>query len=730
MDESMCQGAAGSDESKNLLVVGVMVQPSTVLARRRREFNTLDQPLYLPADLHRGIHVSSCGHPMHVHCWKLYYIKVIQKEQRRNYRMRQGTNIDVERSEYLCPLCECICNDAVPLLPPPTQPLFGGSITQGDILVTPQQWLHGLHVIHTNKVARTVHASAPELSDSLSDEEDSTAVAGVWLPPDLPSVTSRLTSDMNSSCAASNFLKMFTSEYNTTMSNLLPTSDQVMWDFAHSIFRHGLDQNPNLADERILGCTLASLAYTIRSHEEVQRYEGRALLTGISSRQHLFLSSLTATAAYIPSNQCSKQMPQVSTSAAVCVLRDVLGASSVTLLEMDCFSAAVSLVLLLPGIFSPTHATAKGGLQDQYVLQLCFLGHIVQLLLTYDRTFPEDQTPMEDTDEVQEAVLGSWVAAEEEDPMDKECEDSSGSEHDASWLLALFHQSRDAVGLPPLHVNAATLLAHIKERCLPFLRCAGLFFHLLTGCAAPAELSSSVWVPESEYYCLLRYLGLSTSLAQSLQPFASVVKVWLAHPRLLKCLKVPTFDGDRALTVNKLYPLLKDYSEFISEVASFACPSSTVGEKSSTPTICLVCGTMMCSQTYCCQTELPDATKQMVGATTAHAHTCCAGSGMFLRVWDCTVIFRTGKYKARSEQYGRFDLLFCCMCEGCYFTPPYLDQYGEADMGLRRGNPLFLNAESYSRLHAKWLQHLIPETVSRTLAAASTHVFSIDWQHV
>jgi hypothetical protein len=86
MDESMCQGAAGSDESKNLLVVGVMVQPSTVLARRRRDFNTLDQPLYLPADLHRGIHVSSCGHPMHVHCWKLYYTKVIQKEQRRNYR--------------------------------------------------------------------------------------------------------------------------------------------------------------------------------------------------------------------------------------------------------------------------------------------------------------------------------------------------------------------------------------------------------------------------------------------------------------------------------------------------------------------------------------------------------------------------------------------------------------------------------------------------------------------
>ena len=57
------------------------------------------------------------------------------------------------------------------------------------------------------------------------------------------------------------------------------------------------------------------------------------------------------------------------------------------------------------------------------------------------------------------------------------------------------------------------------------------------------------------------------------------------------------------------------------------CPKSD-GDESRAPTMCLVCGMMLCSQSYCCQTELETLT---VGAATAHAHTCGAGTGMFLR---------------------------------------------------------------------------------------------------
>ncbi len=59
----------------------------------------------------------------------------------------------------------------------------------------------------------------------------------------------------------------------------------------------------------------------------------------------------------------------------------------------------------------------------------------------------------------------------------------------------------------------------------------------------------------------------------------------------------------------------------------FRCPKSD-GDDSRAPTMCLVCGDMLCSQSYCCQTELDGSP---VGAATAHAHTCGAGTGVFLR---------------------------------------------------------------------------------------------------
>ena len=80
--------------------------------------------------------------------------------------------------------------------------------------------------------------------------------------------------------------------------------------------------------------------------------------------------------------------------------------------------------------------------------------------------------------------------------------------------------------------------------------------------------------------------------------------------------------------------------------------------------MCLVCGMMLCSQSYCCQTEMEDS-GVTVGAATAHAHVCGAGTGVFLRVRECQVLLMSGRTK------------------GCFFAPPYLDNYGETDQGLR-----------------------------------------------
>ena len=106
------------------------------------------------------------------------------------------------------------------------------------------------------------------------------------------------------------------------------------------------------------------------------------------------------------------------------------------------------------------------------------------------------------------------------------------------------------------------------------------------------------------------------------------------------------------------------------------------------------CSQVLCSQSYCCQTKVEGET---VGACTEHAHRCGSGNGVFLRVRECKVVLLSGRRK------------------GCFYPSPYLDEYGENDDGLRRGNPLFLCQERLKKIHRLWMSHAIPEEISRHL---------------
>ena len=49
---------------------------------------------------------------------------------------------------------------------------------------------------------------------------------------------------------------------------------------------------------------------------------------------------------------------------------------------------------------------------------------------------------------------------------------------------------------------------------------------------------------------------------------------------------------------------------------------------------------------------------------------------------------------------------------GAFLSAPYVDEYGETDDGLRRGNPLRLDAEKYAEVNKMWLLHEIPDKIS------------------
>ena len=55
---------------------------------------------------------------------------------------------------------------------------------------------------------------------------------------------------------------------------------------------------------------------------------------------------------------------------------------------------------------------------------------------------------------------------------------------------------------------------------------------------------------------------------------------------------------------------------------------------------------------------------------------------------------------------------------GSFSNAPYIDKWGETDVGLRHGRQLFLHQRRYDAIvRAVWLGHGIPSFISRKLEA-------------
>lgn len=138
--------------------------------------------------------------------------------------------------------------------------------------------------------------------------------------------------------------------------------------------------------------------------------------------------------------------------------------------------------------------------------------------------------------------------------------------------------------------------------------------------------------------------------------------------------------------------------------------------------MCLVCGQMLCSQTSCCMHKILGT---QVGSCTFHALNCGAGCGLFLQVRRCQVRVASNVrycFSFYQFQYIVFYLasflqvlVLAIPNRGTFMTPPYVDDYGETDQGLRRGNRLQLSPELYKELEHMWLSHGIREYISRSM---------------
>ncbi|XP_067901224.1 E3 ubiquitin-protein ligase UBR2 isoform X1 [Heterodontus francisci] len=646
----LCQEEQEIRMNNKAMVLASFVQRSTVLSKNRTR--TIQDPenydpLFMPPDLACGTHIGSCGHIMHAHCWQSYFDAVQAKEQRRQQRLRLHTSYDVENGEFLCPLCECLSNTVIPLLPSPRSPLNSDNSRNCTGIPVLSRWLkctlQQLNVLKKIQERQTV-------PDNLSNAN----LEGMEIPEGFrPDVKPK-------------------NPYSDSIKEMLTT-------LATATYKVGLKVHPNEQDPRVPIMCRGSCAYTIQAIERFLADEEKPLFGHLPCRQDDCLKALTRFAAsHWTVSSLSVVQKQYARLLSVLIPDDDKTQIPPSILDVDMFHLLVSLVLSFPALHCHDFTGVSLAVGHLHLLHLVTMAHIVQILLT---------------------------SSTEENSMDQESAD--GDEEAAA--LTVYDKLRQYSGSA---LNSMTsgwhLWQYIKTGIIPYLRCSALFFHYLNSVPVPVELQEN---GPHHFELLCHYLSLPTNLMSLFQTESDTIEPLIQ--RWCGVAEVQSFvKGERTAISyprepNKLIDLPDDYSCLINRASCFTCPKSG-GDKSRAPTLCLVCGGMLCSQSYCCQTELEG---EDVGACTAHTYTCGCGVGIFLRVRESQVLFLAGKTK------------------GCFYPPPYLDDYGETDQGLRRGNPLHLCKERYRKLQKLWQQHSITEEIGHAQEANQTLV-GIDWQHL
>ncbi|XP_066451684.1 E3 ubiquitin-protein ligase UBR2 isoform X3 [Eleutherodactylus coqui] len=640
----LCQEEQAYNVDSKAMVLAAFIQRSTVFSKNRAKIiqdpDNYD-PLFMHPDLACGTHTGSCGHIMHAHCWQRYFDAVQMKEQRRQQRLRVHTSYDVENGEFLCPLCQCLSNTVIPMLPPPRSLYHRLDFSEQPDLA---EWVNV-----TGQQIRVIKELAEE--KSTSESESSTVETNVpegFRPSFQPK-----------------------NPYSDSIKEMLTT-------FGTATYKVGLNVHPNEQDPRVPIMCWESCAYTIQTIERILTDEERPLFGNLPCRQDDCLKSLTRFAAahwtVCPLSVVQKHFSRLLQS----IVRQEGSEEAPSVLDIDMFHLMVSLVLSFPAVQCQDFSGYSLGIGDLHLFHLVTMAHIIQIMLT---SSPDDNG------------------------MEQECPD--GEEELAA--LALYSTICQYTGSTLKRWSSGWhLYRTIKTAILPFLRCSALFFHYLNGVPAPTELPVS-GLSQIDHLC--SFLSLPSNVIsifqQNPQVMDNLINSWCKHKEVKRFLDVEQTAISYPRESNKLIDLPEDYSSLINQASNFSCPKSA-GDKSRAPTLCLVCGAMLCSQSYCCQTDLDG---DDVGACTAHTYVCGSGMGIFLRVRECQVLFLAGKTK------------------GCFYPPPYLDDYGETDQGLRRGNPLHLCKERFKKIQKLWQQHSITEEIGHAQEANQT-LAGIEWQHL
>ncbi|KAJ9477110.1 E3 ubiquitin-protein ligase UBR1 [Pseudozyma hubeiensis] len=171
--------------------------------------------------------------------------------------------------------------------------------------------------------------------------------------------------------------------------------------------------------------------------------------------------------------------------------------------------------------------------------------------------------------------------------------------------------------------------------------------------------------------------GLHSLTSSYLQAAESHPTLLLEHPHIYELAKLPA----------DLATLLQDTRRR---------PCKKCGNVPSEPALCLLCGDVVCLQSFCCQSE-DDGER---GEGNQHMDTCGGSVGVYFKIKSNLVLLL-------YQGNGTF-----------HFLSPYLDSHGEIDVGLRKGRPQKLHQQRYDELRKQIWGHGVANIVARKIEAA------------
>lgn len=361
--------------------------------------------------------------------------------------------------------------------------------------------------------------------------------------------------------------------------------------------------------------------------------------------------------------------------------------------------------------------TAMGRMMDiNNLVRLCYLAEIVKVVFHISRNIP----------------IGKWL----ELMMNRNSEDAAMNNfatfcHSVTLTGIKCNEDLGEVAddLPnvgfdqPCMDSLAKFHGFVKKYALVFLRKTAILLHVHYGVdfnshalTSPdadelERLTAALRVPSFDEMCAA--MTPSAELCGWPSSIESVVQGWIRHqigyPGPTSGMQDPR---SRLLPISaqcshpgifELVGLPKNFGTLIEECARRRCPKT--GKDLTDPIVCLMCGDIFCGQTSCCLLEYrPDGPGDRpvvkIGGAQQHMRFKCQHNiGLFVNVRKCAIF-----YLHRVS--------------GSFSNAPYIDKYGEVDVGLRHGRELFLNQKRYdSMIRNMWLSHGVPSFISRRLEA-------------